>query len=270
MNKRLNIGAALVLSALSAFGWGQKGHDVVANIAERHLTETTRHKLDSILGGKSIVYWANWLDNASHSPDYLYSLTWHYKNIDEDQTYQSAPTHSKGDITTALKREIGILHDPKQSPAERELAVKMIVHLMGDLHQPMHLGRATDLGGNKHKVKFFDTQTQLHGVWDSRLPEAGHKWSYTEWSDQLDRLAPAEADLVMAGDIDSWAEETYEICSRVYAATPAGSKIEYDYIAEWTPTVEQQFLRGGLRLSEVLNSIFDPEYASRSSIEYKR
>jgi len=247
-------------SALLGFGWGQKGHDVVTSIAERHLTPVTRAKIDSMLDGKSIVYYANWLDNASHTPKYNYSRTWHYKNIDADQTFESAPTLQSGDVITALNREIAILQNPKQSAGERELALKMIIHLVGDMHQPLHLGHQSDRGGNNWKVKFFNGDTNLHTVWDSRLVESGHKWSYSEWVEQLDRKPFVRESVFTPSDIEKWAKESYGVCTEVYNKTPQGTKISYDYIADWTPTVEQQLLKGGLRLSEVLNYIFDPAY----------
>ena len=64
----------------------------------------------------------------------------------------------------------------------------MLVHLVGDLHQPMHTGHLSDRGGNSVPVRFFGRESNLHAVWDSSLPEAAHKWSYTEWQNQLDRL----------------------------------------------------------------------------------
>lgn len=248
---------SLLFCAFSAFGWGQKGHDVTAYIAEQHITPRTAQALDSLLDGKSIVYYANWLDNASHTPKYSYSKTWHYKNIDEDQTYESAPTHQAGNIVTAINRNVDILKSVRSTREEKALAVKMIVHLFGDLHQPMHLGHQSDLGGNTWKVKYFDADANLHGVWDSRLPESAHKWSYTEWQQQIDRASDNEINSITQGAVDDWARETYEICKNVYTATPKGTKISYDYIADWTPTIEQQFLKGGLRLAYLLNSIFD-------------
>lgn len=248
------------------FGWGQKGHDTTAAIAEAHLTPATRAVLDSLLEGRSIVYWSNWLDNASHTPTYNYSKTWHYKNVDADQTFESMPVLQSGDIVTALEREQKIILDPYASQNEKILAVKMIVHLLGDIHQPMHLGHATDLGGNKTAVKFFDSKTNLHSVWDSRLPEAAHKWSYSEWRDQLDRLPETKIAEIQRGNAADWAKETYEICKEVYAATPQGTTISYNYIADWTPTIEQQFLKGGLRLADVLNSLFDAEYQQNNSL----
>lgn len=248
-----------MLTALAALGWGQKGHDVTACIAERHLTPQAAAMVDSLLDGRSMVYWANWLDNASHTPQYNYSRTWHYKNIDANQTYASAPVHQAGDVVTALRRNIDILRNPKATKDQKTLALKMIVHLMGDMHQPMHLGHATDLGGNKVNIKFFSTSTNLHSLWDSRLPEAAHKWSYTEWQQQIDRAGADERAGIVAGNIDDWAQQTYTVAGQVYEATPKGTVVSYDYIAYWTPTVEQQFLRGGLRLAYLLNAIFDPQ-----------
>ena len=98
-------------------------------------------------------------------------------------------------------------------------------------------------------------------MWDSSLPESAHKWSYTEWQQQLDRLSEEDQmTLIYNGNSSKWAEETFEICKKVYETTPEGTNISYDYIAEWTPVIEMQFLKGGLRLADLLNVIFDSEY----------
>ncbi len=255
---------AFCLPAL-ALAWGQKGHDVVASIAERHLTPATKAAVDSIFEGKSMVYWANWLDNASHTPQYDYSLTWHYKNIDPEYQFDNAPLNSKGDILTALKEQRATLSNPATSIGDSKLALKMLVHFMGDAHQPLHMGRYSDRGGNRHTVKFFDAETNLHTVWDSRLPESAHKWSFTEWTLQIDRANPATESEITSGDFDDWCKETYEIAKAVYEATPVDTNISYNYIAGWTPTVELQLLRGGLRLAHVLNTIYDPAYKASHS-----
>ena len=88
--------AMLIASAASAFGWGQKGHDTVAYIAECHLTPEAKAAAEALLDGNSIVYYSNWLDNASHTPEYAYSKTWHYKNVDADVSYDDAPLNDKG------------------------------------------------------------------------------------------------------------------------------------------------------------------------------
>ncbi len=249
---------SILFFSLTVFGWGQKGHDTVAAIAQRHLTPTAKAAIDSILDGRSIIYWANWLDNASHTKEYAYTKTWHYKNVDEGVRYEEAPANPAGDAVTAMRGLVETLTTDGVSPENSALALKMLVHIVGDIHQPLHMGHATDLGANRITVKFFGRDNNLHSVWDGRILESGHNWSYTEWADQLDILSPEEASAVAAGSFDDWAKETLDIASVVYRSFPEGKKISYNEVAEWTPTIEQQLLRGGLRLARVLNSIFDP------------
>jgi len=258
---RLSCLSAFLLSFSLSFAWSQKGHDVTAYIAERHLTPSAKAAVDSILEGKSLVYWSNWLDNASHNKPYAYTKTWHYKNIDGTGDYNLSAQHPQGNIITGLTSQIEILASPTSTFEQKNLALKIVTHLLGDLHQPMHLGRLADYGGNKINVKFFNRNANLHGVWDNNLVESGHKWSYTEWAEQLDRQdALKKEDAIINGDLNDWGIETWEIAKKVYVATPDGTKISYNYVADWTPVVEEQFLKGGLRLAHILNSIFDPEY----------
>ncbi len=250
-----------VLTALQAAAWSQKGHDTVAYIAECHFTPATADSVAYILDGKSPVYWANWLDNASHTPPYAYTKTWHYKNIDEGVAYEDAPLNPKGDVVTAIREQIAILADSVSTKGQKELAMKILIHCVGDMHQPMHMGHLSDQGGNRTKVRYFDRDTNLHSIWDGSLMNSGHAWTYTEWQHQLDRLPAGQEAAETAGNVDDWARQTYDIATRVYDYFPQGAKVSYNEIAAWTPTIEQQLLRGGLRLARILNAIFDPESA---------
>lgn len=264
--RRLLLAVSLLPVALQLMAWGQKGHDVTAAIAERHLTPATRAAVDSILEGKSPVYWANWLDNASHTPDYAYTKTWHYRNVDADKTYFTQPVHPDGNITEGIRYAIKVLADTSQSLPNRQLAMKILVHLMGDMHQPMHLGHASDYGGNTVKVKYFGRDTNLHSVWDTSLVESAHKWSYTEWVDQIDRLTPAQQVVLLSGNVDDWAQANVASVAEIYDAIPAGTNLSYNDVARWTPIIEESFLKGGHRLAHILNSIFDPTYPHRRSL----
>jgi hypothetical protein len=260
--KKILFSLAFMMSALVAGAWGQKGHDVTVYIAEQHLTPKARAAVDSLLQGRSMVYWANWLDNASHTRDYAYTKTWHYKNIDEGERYEEAQANPAGDAVVAIKQQVEILSDPTTTIDQAQLSLKILLHIMGDLHQPMHLGHATDLGGNRTAVKFFNNSTNLHSLWDTSLVDSAHKWSYTEWSQQIDRPATYNYDEIVAGTVDDWACQTLDIATKVYRSFPKDYKASYNDIAYWTPTIEQQLLRGGLRLAHLLNQIFDPESAS--------
>lgn len=258
--KRILLNIVMLTSVLSAMSWSQKGHDVVANIAQRHLTPATAAAVDSLLDGKSMVYWANWLDNASHTPDYAYTKTWHYKNVDEGVRYEEAQANPSGDAVTAVKQQIELLSNPSTPGADPTLALKILIHVTGDMHQPMHMGHATDLGGNRVKVKYFGRDTNLHSVWDGSLVESAHKWSYTEWSDQIDRVSKEQEAAIVDGSIDDWAKQTLVLATQVYQSTPEGTNLSYDQVAAATPVIEQQLLNGGLRLAHLLNLIFDPDY----------
>ena len=143
--KRFLLSIAVMLGAATAFGWGQKGHDVTAYIAEKHLTPATRSAVDSILDGKSMVYWANWLDNASHTRDYAYTKTWHYKNIDAGERYEEAQANPAGDAVTAIKGQIETLSNPqtpKAGPRHRPWRQPHPGEIFRPQHQPpLHLGQ---------------------------------------------------------------------------------------------------------------------------------
>lgn len=253
--------AALLLFCLlfrpqSAFSWGQKGHDVVCAVAEQHLSNKARKHIDRILDGKSIVYWANWMDNASHQSEYAYTKTWHYKNVEAGESFEDATVNENGDVLVAVQEQIEKLRSGSLSKEEQALSLKMLVHLMGDLHCPLHIGHKSDLGGNKWQVQYFGKGSNLHSVWDSALVESAHKWTYSEWVEQIDRAGRKQRESVVAGTPADWARETYNLCEAVYEGAPVGSKLSYDYVSEWAPTVEDQFLKGGLRLAKVLNDIF--------------
>ena len=160
----------MMLSSLSSFAWGPKGHDVVASIAEQHLTKKTRKALNELLDGKSIVYYSSWMDNIQNSPQwkdgYDKTKTWHYANVDKGLTYQTMQKNENGDVVTSLTqltKELTENYDNLSDSVKVDY-IKMIVHMVGDLHCPMHAGRLTDRGGNSVKVKWFGQKTSLHSV----------------------------------------------------------------------------------------------------------
>ena len=257
MMKRLFVCLLLLGAARQVLAWGQKGHDVVAYIAENRLTPEAAEKIDKVLGGHSPVYYANWMDNASHTPAYAHTKSWHYVNIDAGETLDTMTPNPNGDVLRAVDSLVVRLKSGGLSETEEFDALRMLIHLVGDMHCPMHQGHLSDLGGNRRPVMMFSAPSNLHSVFDSSIPEAAHRWSYTEWQQQLDRLNKEEVAAVQAGEPRDWLLETHAICTEIYDFTPEGTKISYDYVAKYAPVIEQQFLRGGLRLARLLNEIYD-------------
>lgn len=254
--KMICLGVGLLAVSVDGYSWGQKGHDVTCAIAQKHLTKKASKQISEILDGKSIVYWANWMDSASHTPEYKHTKTWHYKNINADETYEDALLNENGDVVRAVEKLIADLKGGNLSKEQQALSLKFLVHLVGDLHCPMHMGHRSDLGGNTWQVQYFNRGTNLHSIWDSGVIESAHNWTYTEWVEQIDTNTKAVNKKLAEGTPQEWGKETYEICKTIYDATPVGSKLSYDYVGEWTTTIEDQLLRAGLRLASVLNEIF--------------
>jgi len=131
----------------------------------------------------------------------------------------------------------------------------MLVHLIGDLHQPMHVGRLEDKGGNDIQLQWFGRGTNLHKLWDANMID-DYGMGYTELADNLPRLSKEEIRAVQKGDVHDWVEESHDLANVLYASVETGEKLGYAYGYKYWNLVEQQLQRGGLRLAKVLNELF--------------
>ncbi|MBQ3174301.1 MAG: S1/P1 nuclease [Alistipes sp.] len=257
MTKRLfTLGVALCF-VFSASAWGPKGHDTVAYIAEKHLSKRSLKRVQEVLDGNSLVYVANWLDNASHTDEYAHTKTWHYVNVDpEEGSYANSAKEPKGDIVVAINGIVERLKSGELSSDQERAELMMLIHLVGDMHCPMHAGYKSDRGGNGTQVKYFGKQRKLHSVWDSEIVESAHRWGYSEWQEQVDRATKKEQKSIAQGTPNEWIEETVALARDIYERSTTGENLSYDYVAYYTPIIEQQFLKGGIRLAALLEDIY--------------
>lgn len=257
MKKLLLLAAICLCTTLQAMAWGQMGHDIAAYIAEKNISKKTAKKVKEVLDGHSLVYYSSWLDNASNTPEYSYTKTWHYRNVDENETVESMPLNENGDVVRAIEQIVADLKEGKLNATEEKVAVMMLIHLVGDLHCPMHAGRLSDLGGNRRTVYFFGRKTNLHSVWDSSLIESAHKWDYKGWWEQLDIIDKATKNQIQQGEPIDWFAQSHQAAVEIYANTPEETKISYDYVAQFAPLAETQLLNAGLRLAHLLEEIYN-------------
>lgn len=261
----------IMMESVSLYAWGPMGHDVVASIAEQHLNRKTKRKISRLLGGHSIVYYSSWMDNIQNSPywenGYNQTKTWHYANVDKGLTYQTMQKNENGDVVNSLEMltDAMINRYDELTDSMKVDYVKMIVHMVGDLHCPMHAGRLSDRGGNNTKVKWFGQPTNLHSVWDSRMIDAARKWNYTEWVEQLDRTNRKYIKNVTEGSYEDWFTTTVANASKIYNYVEAIDQqlpeeelpnLSYQFVYDFSPMLEEQLLLGGYRLAHVLNTIF--------------
>ena len=268
---RLKVVAALaaVLISSPAFAWGKTGHRVVAAIADKQLSGLARAHVEEILGpGESLDEAANWPDWMRSDPAPFWQKTatpWHYVTLN-GVIYDHAP--SEGDALEALGRFTKTLQDPNASLADKQLALRFIVHLVGDLHQPLHVGKCCDKGGNDVKVKWFGRDLNLHSVWDSAMVD-DEQLSFTEFAAKLDRHT-SRHDIIDWWDINprDWISESAQIRETVYPPpakpAPKGKKgkgpalpeLSYAYVYKFTPLMERRLSQAGVRLAAYLNAIY--------------
>jgi hypothetical protein len=159
------------------------GHRIIADIAYNNLSAKAKKQCDKVLGKNGLIYAATWPDEIRSDKQYDYSYKWHYQNlkdslgIDQIEQLYKNPT-AEGEHLFFAIQEMQTRLKKNKNDAE---ALKFLVHFMADLHQPMHLGRADDLGANKINVQWFGKSTNLHAVWDGSITES-QKMSYSEYS----------------------------------------------------------------------------------------
>lgn len=245
---------SFILSSHLAFGWGQNGHRVIGAVAENHLSRKARKAIDKILGDESLAMASTWMDEIRSDDAYDHTHDWHWVSIPDGKTYSETEKNPKGDLVEATERMIDILKREEATHDEKRKALMMLVHLMGDLHQPLHVGTGEDRGGNDVKVEFFWQPSNLHRVWDSGMID--HKQlSYSEIACAIDHPSEKQVGEWLEGDIKSWAREAMTYRSRVYDIDE-DKELSYEYVYHNWDLVEQQLLKGGIRLAGVLNAIF--------------
>lgn len=271
--------AAASLVSTPSLAWGKTGHRVVAAIADTELSGIARAQVQQILGrGESLDEAANWPDEMRAAPGQFWQKTatpWHYVTLNGD-VYEHAPP--EGDALEALARFTKTLKDPGASREDKQLALRFVVHLVGDLHQPLHVGKCCDRGGNEVKVTFFGKPTSLHSVWDSQMVD-DEQLSFSELAAKLERHISPE-DVVSWWDADprDWIKESAQIRDTIYPAgdvsnSPSSRKtdegqpvaaLSYDYIFKFQPVMERRLSQGGVRLAAYLNAIFAEPHPVRA------
>jgi hypothetical protein len=267
------LAAVTLLAPSPALAWGKTGHRVVAAIADTQLSGLARAHVREILGpGESLDDAATWPDDMRSDPAQFWQKTaspWHYVTLN-GITYDHAP--SEGDALEALNHFKQVLQDPKANLADKQLALRFVIHIVGDLHQPLHVGKCCDRGGNDVKVTWFGKPTNLHAVWDSALPDE-EQLSFSELAAKLERHI-SDRQLIAWWDINprDWISESAEYRDSLYptaADAPKPKKgekvkkgqpvlpdLSFSYAYRFTPLMEQRLSQAGVRLAAYLNWVF--------------
>jgi nuclease S1 len=248
------LGLALLV-ATPAAAWGPVAHRVIARVAARHLSPAARREAARLLGGESLADVAYWADEIrERRPE---TARWHYVDIplraDDYQPSRDCRQTPRGDcIIAALERERAALGDPSASSARRTEALRFVVHLVGDLHQPLHCADDDDRGGNTVKVVLLGVPATLHGVWDGGLLAVS---GLTEraWVERVAGRTRTDLRTLGRGTIVEWALETHRAAVQHAYVIPRSHRLGARWVDANEPVVEGQLALAAVRLARVLN-----------------
>ncbi|MFC4701094.1 S1/P1 nuclease [Glaciecola siphonariae] len=260
MKKRILFAALCAIGTANyAYAWGQTGHRVTGAIAEQYLTDDAKAAIARILPNESVAEASTYADEMRSNPDHFWQKVagpFHYVTVPEGKNYVEVGAPEQGDSYSALTDFTKTLKDPKASMADKQLALRFAIHIIGDLHQPLHAGNGTDRGGNDVKVQFFGDDSNLHRVWDSGLIDR-RGLSFTEWSQWLgSKISEQQAEEWMTTDPLIYIEESTRIRDEIY---PEGERLSWDYLYNHIPMVKLRLQQGGVRIAAYLNEVFASE-----------
>ena len=235
--------------------WGQIGHYVTGHIAEYHITEKTAEEIDRVIGDESLAVAAVWMDDIRSDDSYDYTNTWHWVTIPDGMTYEETDKNPEGDLIWALETLISDLKEGGLSPKEEHDKLKMVIHMVGDIHQPLHVGTGEDRGGNDVRVQWMGENSNLHRVWDSNMIDS-RQMSYTEISDNIDITDEETIEAWQNSTVRDWAYESMEYRDAVYNL-PDNNRLGYEYRYANYDLVKERLVKAGIRLAGVLNDIYD-------------
>ncbi|WP_374765193.1 S1/P1 nuclease [Yunchengibacter salinarum] len=244
------------LAAPESHAWGQTGHRVTGAIAAHYLSAESRAALERLLGPETLAEASTWADEmrSKQTPFWQEEAgPYHYVTVPDGKRYEDVGPPPEGDALTALARFRETLLSATASREDRQLALRFAIHIIGDLHQPLHVGNGTDRGGNDVELDFFWDDSNLHRVWDSGMI-GKEGLSYSEWTAWLTaKITDQDLDAWSTPDPMVWVRESAEIRPEVY---PESDDLSWQYKFQHIKTVKQRLSRAGVRMAAWLNTVF--------------
>ncbi len=245
---------------VSSWAWGMLGHRIVGQVAESYLSKKTKKEIRKILGSESVAMSSTWADFIKSDSTYDYLDTWHYINFPKNLQLAEFQAFLAKDTGVNAYNKINFLAaelKKKDLPADKKrMYLRLIIHFVGDIHQPLHASPDGTAGGNAVRVTWFGQNTNLHRVWDSQLIE-NQQLSYTEYATHINHTSRVQRALWQGQPMSQWLFESYSISDRLIdEIKEPNARLGYEYNFKYVDLLNEQLLKGGVRLAAVLNDIF--------------
>lgn len=258
--KRIIFFCSVFYLPIYSFGWGVLGHRIVGEIAAGYLTPKARSEVQEILGNETIAMAANWADFIKSDSAYSYISSWHYIDFEAGLTREQVLAYlskdTAADIYTKMNFLIGELKNKKLDMDKQRMDLKLLIHFVGDVHQPFHVGHREDMGGNKIKVSWFNTPTNLHAIWDDQLINF-QQLSYTEYTNAINHTTVKQRLAWQKQPISEWIIESYQIAEQLYSEIKQPDpRLSYRYNYDHIQLLNERLIKAGVRLAGLLNQLF--------------
>lgn len=259
--KKILSGVLICLLSLVLISWGVTGHRTVADIAELHLNAGAKAAVADLLDGESMADASTWADEIRSQGAYRKTASWHFLNLptglDHAAFVSAVKGMTKDNVYSEILKTEAVLTDKSASREQQTEALRFLIHFVGDIHQPMHVSRAEDKGGNTIQLNFDGKGTNLHSLWDTKLVER-QGLSDQQLAAQYDQVSQQKIKAWENTPTIEWAWESYQISSRLYAEVAAmqGRTVNDYYYQQHLPIIEERIEQAGVRLAAVLNELF--------------
>jgi hypothetical protein len=240
----------LALSS-QAFAWGPLGHKIVAQVAEENLTEKAKLEVKNLIQNQTMADVATWADTIRNQPEWQFTKTWHFVSIPDGDTYEEIQKDPNGDVIESINSAISTLKMKTGSKDDQLNALRFLIHFVGDVHQPLHVGRAEDRGGNEVQVTFMGRSCNLHALWDTILIDS-QKIGVKEYSIKLQSIKRENQNFDF--NYDQIVKENMELRTKVYDFKSADLGAEY--LSQNIEAANTRLFLGGKRLASILNNLY--------------
>ncbi len=258
-----------LLFGTEAVAWGVVGHRLISEIAEQHLDARSQRALHDLIGTESLADVSVWLDQQRLALRHQQpgSERWHYDDwpVCETENVSREYCRDGNCASQAYIRSLSVLRDHQAAYAIRLNALRVVVHVLEDIHQPLHAADHRDRGGNQIDVRLgpHGRHSSLHAAWDTQFLSDFHdRQSLNQVAREWLSQASSEIGLLEKGDIHSWLLESHQLArATAYGELPGFScavdspvdvVLSADYTEHATHVIHRQLLRAGVRLAAVL------------------
>jgi hypothetical protein len=264
--------------------WGANGHRIVAKICYDNLTDKAKVAVDKALGDNYLEQVSNWPDYIKSERNWSFIDSWHYMTVQPDETLEemlanNAKNKEIDDVAEGIDLMLAILRNETEAintfqaimdknrvkplaGSMEATALAFLIHFIGDIHQPLHVGKNKDSGGNKISVEFFYERKNLHSVWDSEIIEH-ERLSYTEFAAFVEKHVHSKKKDWQNAPMNDWIEESILLREKIYNTlfdfTDRDSGLpsfSWNYQHDFIPIVEERLGAAGYRAAALLNGIY--------------